>query len=366
MRLGLLLAAVLALVACGSEPAKRAEPPAPQLNALRVDGPIPGPRLDGRFVDEEGRPVSDVHELAAVGAGRRRTTLLFGQREGVPCIGAVAPDAEPRLDCLERWENPPFLARVVIGGDIRARSDWFAVVGVLRAPAAAVSMQPQSGNARRLELQSWPRFAWRSFAAMTEHGNFANTLLASDRAGKAVTELEVSWAYDAARSVGPWAEVRDPIEWASGADKTSHPIVFEHPAVRRLVAGHTFAINPTSGWEACDGRSLGAVVAMRFHPPVAFEGAIPIHDYAREDEDVAYREGRAYVEAENVTTVEAWVDLQRRRVVGIDLDAFDETGYLQGEDETPAKIKRRDVVEEPKPAGGPDDAAACPKHEFGD
>ena len=201
---------------------------------------------------------------------------------------------------------------------------------------------------------------------MSEHGNLANTLLVTDETEEPVTALDLAWAYDAARSTGPWAEVRDPIAEASGADTTSHRIVFEHPAVRRLVAGHTFTINPTSGWVACDERSLGAVVSVRFSPAVEFEGEIPIHEYADEDEDVAYREGRAYVGAEDVTTVEAWVDLNRRRVVGIELDAFDDVSTLGGDDDTPAQIHRRDVVEEPKPAGGPDDADACPKHEFGD
>ena len=157
MRLTFTLGLALVLAtACGSEPQTRADQgPAPELEPLRVSGPIPGARVDGRFLDENGRTVSDVHELAAVGEGRRRATLLFGQRSGVPCIGATAPDAEPRLDCLERWENPPVLTRVVVGGDIKARTDWLAVVGVLRRPAATVSMSRQSDAAPR-RLQSSP------------------------------------------------------------------------------------------------------------------------------------------------------------------------------------------------------------------
>lgn len=366
MRLTVLLCLTLLLAAgCGSDPRNQADQgPAPKFEPIRMSGPIPGSRVDGRFVDEEGRTVSDVHELHAAGTGRHRASLLFGRQDGVPCIGAAAPNAEPRLHCLERWENPPFFSRVVLGGDRGARTDWFAVVGVLRRPAAAVSMQPQSGMALRLELRTWPKFDWRAFAVTTDRGNFANTLSVTDKAGTPVTSVEVSWAYDAAQSSGAWAEVRDPIAAASGADLTSHPIVFEHPSVRRLAVGHTFTINATSGWQACDGRSLGAVVSFRFSPPVDFKGEIPFHDYAGDDENVAYREGRAYVEAERITTVDAWVDLNRRRVVGIDLEALDPTDLEQ--DEASADIGRRDVLEEPKPAGGPDDADACPKHEFGD
>jgi hypothetical protein len=99
---------------------------------------------------------------------------------------------------------------------------------------------------------------------------------------------------------------------------------------------------------------------------VEFAGEVPVHEYADEDENFAYREGRAYMEAEDITTVEAWVDLARKRVVGIDVDAFDDTAFSLEQDELPAKITRRDELEEPKPAGSRDDASACPKHELGD
>ena len=267
------------------------------------------------------------------------------------------------LDCLEPWESPPLFVRVVVGGDEAGQTEWLAVAGVARRPTAHVTMQPQSEGAQTLRLRSWPKFEWRPFAAMTRKGNLANMLTATDEQDEVVVRVEVSWAYHALQATGPWIEVRDPVRAASGADDTSHPIVFAHPAIRRLVAGRTFFVNPTASWEKCNGESFGAVVGMRFHPPAEFKGEIPIHEYAEEGEDVAYREGRAYIEATNITAAEAWVDLNRRRVVGIDLEAHDSSSYEESES---ADIERRDVLEEPKPAGGPDDSKLCPQHELGD
>jgi hypothetical protein len=96
---------------------------------------------------------------------------------------------------------------------------------------------------------------------------------------------------------------------------------------------------------------------------VSFRGAIPFHDYAQDGEDVAYREGRAYVEAERVTSVEAWVDHARHRVVGIDLDAVDDT---EGTLESQVRINKFEWIDKPVPAGGPDDSSQCPEVEPGE
>jgi hypothetical protein len=327
-----------------------------------VKGSIPGPLAKGSFTDESGRRVEEVHELASVGAGRRRAVLLFGHRNGVPCVGANAPDASPAMDCLEEWENPPAVARLVVGGDRKARTDWLAVVGVIKAPVASISMRRQTGEPEPVEVRVTPKFEWRSFAVMTQHGNLANSLLLADSSGRAVAKIDPSWAYDASLAQGPWAEVRDPVAAASGADSALHGLVFEHSAIRRLLGGRTFMILPSAGWIACDGRSLGAVVAFRIFPPASFEGEIPFREYANEGENVAYREGRMYVEAENITTVEVWVDAARRHVVAIDLAALDDTTLDDDGDAAP-DIKAWEVIEEPKPAGGPDDADACPEYE---
>jgi len=134
--------------------------------------------------------------------------------------------------------------------------------------------------------------------------------------------------------------------------------------VRRLLAGHTFFVDGAIAWQRCNGSALGSIVTLRIWPSVGFRGEIPILGETKKNEDVSYRTGRAYVEAEQVTAVWIYVDHEQRRVVGIELDAFDET---QDVDELPlARITKQKMLEEPEPAGGPDDSSQCPKHEPGD
>jgi hypothetical protein len=338
---------------------------------------MPGKPVSGNFRDEGSQTVSPVHRLAVVGEGGTRVALLVGRRRGALCIGAEivgAPHGE--LDCFEAWENPPLVVRVVVGGKSRRRTDWLAVLGLARSPTARVVMDAQTSRGDPLPLRSLERFPWRAFAAITQRGDLGNVLIAEDGNGSPVVRVDLSWSYNppclkenedvcgGSPPPGAWSEGRDPIEDASGQNEDGHRIAFAHPAIRRLAAGHSFFINPTAGWARCDATSLGSVVSFRIWPPVRFKGEIPVHAYAEEGEDVAYREGRAYVEAEHVASVEAWVDHERKRVVGIELQPFDETETL--EEESSAKILRRDTIEEPKPAGGPDDSDACPEHEFGD
>jgi hypothetical protein len=345
---------------------------------MRIDAQLPGPELNGSFRDEQGRRVTKVHQLATVGEGQRQAMLLMGLRNGVPCIGAAGANGrDGELDCLEPWEHPPLVVRVVAGGDTADSTDWLAVIGLTQAPTGEVVLDMQTKRGSALPLRALPGLPWRAFVAMTEKGDLANILTARDRDGAAVVSVELSWSYgpacredgddDAcgeAPSNAPWSDARDPIADASGAGKRDHQIAFSHPSVRRLAAGKTFFINPTAGWDRCDGRPLGSVISFRLWPSVTFSGELPIHEYAREDEDVAYREGRAYVDAEQVTAVEVWVDHERERVVGVDLAAFDAT-ELEA-DEPSARIHEFDVLDEPEPAGGPDDAEACPRHEPGD
>jgi hypothetical protein len=372
---------VLLAAACGGEDSseRRSTGPAPHFDPVEIRGPLPGKLAEGVFRDEKGRPLSEVHELLFAETGRLRVELLLGRQGGVPCIGARLADARgAELDCFERWENPPLVARVVVGGETRRRTDWLAVLGLTQKPTSRLVLQPQAGNATALTLRAWPGFPWRAFATITEAGNLGNMLVAHDTDGDLVAQVELSFAYNppclqrnedvcAHRPPipGPWNETRDPVQAASGTGHAASEFVFEHPAIRRLAAGRTFFVNPTAMWQKCNGQPLGAHMSLRFSPATTFEGEIPIHAYAEEGEDVAYQEGRARVEAEGIKAVDVWVDLNRRRVVGIDLEAFN--AYVMSEnEEVSTEINEWNVLEEPKPAGGHDDGDACPKHEFGD
>jgi hypothetical protein len=374
---------MLLVAACGGDDPseRRATGPAPHLDPVELHGPLPGKPAEGVFRDEKGRLLSEVHELVFAERGTLRVELLLGRQGGVPCIGArLAHTRSAELDCFEPWENPPLVARVVVGGETRRRTDWLAVLGITQKPTSRLILHAQAGNATTLTLRAWPGFPWRAFATITEAGNLGNTLAAHDADGDALAQVQLSFAYNppclqgnddvCARTPpipGSWSETRDPVRAASGTGLAASEIAFGHPAIRRLAAGRTFFVNPTAMWQKCNGDPLGAHMSLRFWPAISFEGEIPIHARAEGGEDVAYREGRAHVEAENITAVDVWVDLNRRRVVGVDLEALKpHSSFMSEQKDVSTEIDEWDVLEEPKPAGGHDDADACPKHEFGD
>jgi hypothetical protein len=370
--LAMLAALGTVLAACGGEGNSAAPDvvPPPRLPASAFAG---GP-VDGSFRDEEGRPLPDVREVISVGQGPRRLRLLIGRGQGDrPCFGAlIAAQREARLNCLEEWENPPFVALVGVGGASRRETHWLGVVGVTRDPTSRVELQRQTGEAAPLHLEAIKPLNWHAFATMSSRGNFANTVTARAGRDSVVAELDLGWVYSppciqendnvCARkppTPGPWNEVRDPVAAPSGFDpEHAARIAFADPVVRSLASGHTYVTDSTAGWSKCNGDTIGAVLALRFTPRIDFRGEIPVHSYAEEGEQAAYRTGRADVEARNVGPVEIHVDANERRVVGIELDAFDPADS----DSSPhANVNVREVVAEPKPAGGPDDPSACPE-----
>jgi hypothetical protein len=376
-----LLAAVLLSVSCGGAKRTTSQPsgPAPTLQGVQLSGAIPGDKISGNHVDEKGQSVTDVHALVSVGAGDRRSVLLLGRRENRPCIAATPiTDLESaRLDCLERFENPPLVVKLVVGGQSRRGTDWLAVLGIARAPTDRVVLERQTAPRKaRVMTRSWRGFPWWAFGAMTETGNLGNEFGALDKTGKPVISIDLGFSYNPPCEqnnedvcgpkppVGAWAEERDPVGEQSGAGEEDFDVAFAQPAVRRLLAGHTFFVDGAIAWQRCNGSALGSIVTLRIWPSVGFRGEIPILRETKKNEDVSYRTGRAYVEAERVTAVWIYVDHGQRRVVGIELDAFDET---QDVDELPlARITKQEILDEPEPAGGPDDSSQCPKHEPGD
>ena len=370
---------MLPLCACGGKSAQapREATPAPRFEPIVLGEPIPGEQVDGAYRDEHGANVREVHRLLVAGEADRRVALLLGRRGDTPCVGAsLASATSAQLDCFEPWENPPLVVKLMVGGHTRRRTDWLTVLGLARSPVSTMKLDAQSQPDVPLTTKSWDGFPWQAFSAVTHREDLGNTLSAFDRSGGHVINVELSWAYDPPclqndRDVcgdkppaGSWSEQRDPVRAASGADESDYALVFAHPAIRRLAAGHRFFINGTAGWVRCDGAPLGSVVSLRIWPPVSFSGELPLHDFAKGDDNAAYREGRVYVEAERVSTIEAWVDRGSHRVVGIDLDAIDDTSGL--EDESSVRITTFDVIQKPKPGGGPDDTSQCPQDEPGE
>jgi hypothetical protein len=354
--------------------------PAPKLEGAHLRGPIPGEEVEGAYRDADGRPVDNVHRLLVIGEGDHRAVLLLGRRGDRPCVAAV-PEARAEnapLDCFESFENPPLVVKLVVGGKNPRGTDWLAVLGVARAPTERVVLERQTAPLKApLMTRSWRGFPWWAFGAMTERGNLGNELSAFDKSGEPViSSIDLGFSYNTPCQgnnedvcgpkppVGAWVEARDPVEEQSGSGEEDFEVAFAQPAVRRLLAGHRFFVDGAIAWQRCNGSALGSIVSLRIWPPVDFRGEIPILGETKENEDVSYRAGRAYVEAERVTAVWIYVDHQQRRVVGVELDAFDEA---QDVDELPlARITKRDILKEPVPAGGPDDSSQCPKDEPGE
>jgi hypothetical protein len=141
---------MLLVAACGGDDPseRRATGPAPHLDPVELHGPLPGKPAEGVFRDEKGRLLSEVHELVFAERGTLRVELLLGRQGGVPCIGArLAHTRSAELDCFEPWENPPLVARVVLGGETRRRTDWLAV---LASDLACASGQRDHADAARL------------------------------------------------------------------------------------------------------------------------------------------------------------------------------------------------------------------------
>jgi hypothetical protein len=306
--------------------------------------------------------------------------FLLGRRDRRPCVGA-APTQDLQnapLECFESYENPPLVVKTVAGGRNQNSTDWLAVLGLARSPSHRVELESQR-NLERVPLttRSWPDFPWQAFGALTTRGALGNALTAYDVEGRPVVSIDLAWSYDApcmtpdgstcqiSQTNEPWVRARDPIADESGADTSDHALVFANPIVRRLVAGHTFFIGASAGWQRCDGSSLGSVVSFRVWPPVNFRGEIPFLEFAKPGDNTAYRRGRAYVEVERIASVDAYVDRANNRVVGLELDAVDDTeGALV--DQSQVRIKKFEWVEKPVPAGGPDDTSQCPETKPGE
>jgi hypothetical protein len=329
--------------------------------------------VPGTFRDAQGRTLADVHELISIGTGPKRSQLLVARSpEGVPCLGVRTRAPETRLDCLHKWDRSPLFVRVASGGSNRRSTDWIAVLGWAAEDVGDVVVETQRNlTPAHLEWRSYPGFPWRAFAAMTEpFGALANTLVANGPDGELVATVDLGWAYNPpcrpmnddictdGEALGTWVEPRDPVGLGSGGDEQDGvmQIAFDDPAVRRLVQQHGFTLSPTASWYACDGREIGAVVSLRFYPAVSFAGELPVHDYAAEGEPAEYRSGRAWVEADGIDAVEIWVDTSRRRVVGVDVDAFNSMALEDVPTAPPARI---DVTQELQPVGT-DDPAQCP------
>ena len=101
-------------------------------------------------------------------------------------------------------------------------------------------------------------------------------------------------------------------------------------------------------WTSCGRKFIGAITDVALVRPVHVDADLPVVSFGKEKRGRAYAEGTVHLTADDVTELHIGVDLNRGRVVSIDLggDSVHTSGYS--------------VVEPLTPAGAPD-KATCPQ-----
>jgi hypothetical protein len=327
-----------------------------------------------------GKP-RDVRELAVTGKGSRRTALLIARSETERlCFAVTVGRARAvRFTCLRRWDRAPMVLRVGIGGRARDLTNWFALIGLVRQEVERVTFETQTGVKRAVRVRKWNGFPWKAFAVTSRRrGDLPSTVYAHDGSGLVIQEFDLGWVYgspcrdrhsDVAvvgektpskckgrQRLRAWSDERDPIAAAEsprirrGLGSRSKGIAVDHPTVRTLIAGQAFAIESVALWTKCKGDGLiGAVVPIRLTKPVYFEGDVPFAGY-RASSRTAYVQGVMHVRAQGVLSLWIKVDLRSRTVVGIEFHPVELVPITEG----PRPTIETTVVQQPRPAGGPD------------
>jgi hypothetical protein len=324
--------------------------------------------VSGKF----GGSVRDARQVISVGSGHQRIRLLIARgRSDQLCVAGIAGRHRSRFACLASWDHPPLIARVAVGGGSRAKTNWLGVVGLVRADVAAVTVESDRSDNRAVELHGAPGFPWKAFAVPPTSTDLrgrdlTHSVRARDAAGAVLQRIDTGWAHRApceermrvcrslAQRRGRWAEARDPTAGEEapfirrGGGTRSKRIAFAHPAVAQIVAGQQFSFDGVAIWTQCNGRLIGGVVTIRLSRPITFEGDVPLHGYRNGS---AYLEGVWHLRAENAIGFRIYVDLRRKRVVGIAPD----DDLLDGrEGGRPAPKTDFTIVQPLRPAGGRD------------
>ena len=366
--------------------------PPPVTGELLPPGPLPGKQVRGRFGGAGLGHAPDVREIAFTGRGSRRTSLLIARGKRDQLCSAVTVGARARsasFRCLRRWDHPPMLLRVGIGGKARDLTDWFAMIGLVRREVSKVTFESQHFSIRQIPLQGPATFPWRAFAVMsTQRGNLPVSIRAHDGSGLTIQQFDLGWTYGSPcpdrhslvvpvgekkerkcrgrRRLRRWSDVRDPLVSAQARQLNgrigdrSKALAVDHPTVRSLVAGQPFSIGTLILWSKCDKGRIGAIVQIRLTKPVSFEGDVPIRGFRRGSHS-AYVEGIAHVKVQGLVQLWVAVDLNRRAVVGIEFYPADFGDASEHPGPQPT-IETR-IVTPLKPAGGRDTGDCGPSRD---
>jgi hypothetical protein len=312
-----------------------------------------------------------VSRLLVTGKGTRRTALLIARgRHKELCFTAVVGSRirHASLSCLKRWDRPPMLVRVAVGGRSRKATDWLTLVGLVRREVTRVDVRSQASTWSRPPLRAWRGFPWKAYALPHEtRGRFPSDVRAR-YGSREVQGLDLGWSYGAACGeqgaprctrkrlrVGRWAAVRNPL--ARGTSRfirrtgavEAKRIAFVHPVVRQLVAGQPFSIGKIAEWSKCSGDPIGAILPIRLAEPIDFEGDVPYRQFDAPSR-VAYLEGVAHLQAKRAIAFDVDVDLNRKKVAGVGPGVH----FMEPGNGVPRQSVDLKVIGELRPAGGPD------------
>jgi hypothetical protein len=137
---------------------------------------LPGRQLEVDFpmqmaaaTKQGGVPVDvdDVREVAAVGSGSSRLSLIAAgsaEDESTVCFSVRLGRTIAAFHCLPEVAGEALLVRDAAGGETPDVADWVGLVGVARDDVTRVEVRLASGETRDLALNEWRGFGLRESA----------------------------------------------------------------------------------------------------------------------------------------------------------------------------------------------------------
>jgi hypothetical protein len=317
----MLLGAGLALAV----PARAAQPP------LDVAAPSPAQRSTAKLV-------------LADGTGSQRLALWRATNaRGQLCLGwAVATTTPPEhFTCLRRGLERPVLA-VETGGGLGGLATWGLIAGLVSPRVSRLAAETAYGSltSRDLALRRVPSLrGWRAFTTgIVEHPT-STMLEAYGPGGGLLLESSGGGIHPAAAPSGtvtvpgggtlPVVTATPPGQPPSGPAWSDTAATFgETPALERaittvladptlesLVSTHAAWIESGGTWHACNQRTIGSVLTVRFASPVTFTARLPA--VFRPAGPFAYAVSVREIAVSGARELMVWVDTNLARVVGV-------------------------------------------------
>jgi len=331
------VAVVIALVGCGGHRATPANSSAPP---IEIGRPEPARPATARLVAATGH---GAHRLALWAARNPAGDLCVGWRLG----SAARPTS---YSCQRSGLERPVLW-VQGGGGARDNVDWGGDVGLVAPGVTRVATDSGDIHLRRVPGLG----GWRAFSQGGATQPTSDLRAYSGR--QQLLEDTGLWinpdgeGCDCGRNANGWFGTYAYVpEQQRGHDAHALDRALALPAVQTILREHGPAwIDLPEGWQKCTGGTIGEAVDLKLWHEASFFATLPFEDTAPSGMHAAYASGVQRVFASDSNELQAWVDTHSWQVVGVD------TAFEHGTE------FRLDTVKEPKPGGGYDDTAQCPK-----